>query len=246
MAGCSPAGQVEQTPVLIQYRLPWTQNPALTGNFAQSPAFDVQPAGVTNAAGSTVNFSSHAAGTAPLSYQWFFSGGSLTNATNATLSLPNVSLSEAGNYWAVATNNYGIATSHIASLTLTNSTGPTNVVNSADEASLRAAISIGGWVGLNFSGTITLTNTIDITNNVILDGTGVSAIISGGNAVRLFYVAPGANLTATNLTLANGSEVIITDSPAGTNADFCATLAPRGGNVSPVSSSLIGTTMPNH
>ena len=190
----------------------------LTGNFAQLPAFDLQPASVTNAARSTVNFSSHAVGTAPLSYEWFFSGGSLTNATNATLSLTNVSLGQAGNYWAVATNNYGIATSHIASLTLTNATGPTNVVNSPDEASLRAAISIGGWVSLTFNGTLTLTNTINITNNVILDGTGVSAIISGGNAVRLFYVAPGVTFSATNLILANGSVVII-DSSAGTNAD---------------------------
>ncbi len=208
-------------------------NLALTGNFAQLPAFDVQPASVTNAVGSTVNFSSHAVGTAPLSYRWFFSGGSLTNATNATLSLPNVILGQAGNYWAVATNNYGIATSHIASLTLTNATGPTNVVNSPDEASLRAAISIGGWVGLNFSGTITLSNTINITNNVILDATGVSAIISGGNAVRLFYVAPGASLAATNLTLANGS-CIITNGAPGTPADAGA-IYNDGGNVTLVS-----------
>ena len=208
-------------------------NLALTGNFAELPAFDVQPDGVTNAAGSTVNFSSHAVGTAPLFYQWFFSGGSLTNATNATLSLTNVSLGQAGNYWAVATNNYGIATSHVASLTLTNTTGPTNVVNTPDEVSLRAAISIGGWIGLNFSGTITLSNTINITNNVILDGTSVSAIISGGNAVRLFYVVPGATFSATNLTLANGS-CIITNGAPGTPADAGA-IYNDGGNVTLVS-----------
>src|SRR5208337_4210128 len=86
------------------------------------------------------------------------------------------------------------------------------------EASLRAAIALGGWVGFGFSGTITLGNTINITNNVALDGSGVSAIISGGNAVRLFYVAPGVTFSVTNLILANGS-VIINDSSAGTNAD---------------------------
>jgi hypothetical protein len=190
----------------------------LTGTFAQLPAFDLQPVSVTNAAGSTVSFPSHAAGAAPLIYQWYFSSGSLMNATNATLVLTNVSPGQAGNYWIVATNNYGSATSHVASLTLTNVSGSTNVVYSADEASLRAAISIGGWVGLGFNGTITITNTINITNNVILDGSGVSAIISGGNAVRLFYVAPGASLFATNLTLANGS-CIITNGAAGTPAD---------------------------
>jgi hypothetical protein len=86
--------------------------------------------------------------------------------------------------------------------------GATNIVSSPYEASLRAAIHIGGWVGFGFNGTITITNTIAITNNVILDGSGFAATISGGNAVRLFYVAPGVTFGATNLTLANGSYLV--------------------------------------
>jgi hypothetical protein len=183
-------------------------NNSLTGTFAQLPAFDTQPAGVTNVAGSTVSFTSHAVGNAPLGYQWFFSGGSVTSATNTTLTtltLTNVQSANAGNYWIVATNNYGSATSSVVALAITNSIGTTNVVNSPDEASLRAAINIGGWVSLGFNGTVTLTSTINISNNVILDGRNVSATISGGNAVRLFTVAPGATLSMTNLTLANGN-----------------------------------------
>ena len=195
-------------------------NFSLTGNFAQLPAFDVQPVSVTNVAGSTVNFSAHAVGTAPLSYQWFFSGGSPPGVTtNTTLALTNISSGQAGNYWVVVTNNYGGATSQIASLTLKTVGGPTNVVNSPDEASLRAAIALGGWVGLGFNGTITITNTIAISNNVILDGSRVAATISGGNAVRLFYVAPGASLSVTNLTLANGS-CIVTNGTADAGAIY--------------------------
>jgi hypothetical protein len=193
-------------------------NNSLTGSFAQLPAFDLQPLGVTNVVGSTVSFSAHAVGTAPLAYQWFFSSGSLTNSTNAMLSLTNVSSGQAGNYFVVATNNYGSATSSVVLLALTNAIGPTNVVDSPDEASLRAAVKIGGWVGLAFNGAINITNTINITNNVILDASGVSATISGGNAVRLFYVAPGVTFAATNLTLANGS-CIVTNGTAGTPAD---------------------------
>jgi hypothetical protein len=196
-------------------------NISLTGNFAQLPAFDVQPVSVTNIAGSTVNFSANAVGTAPLNYQWFFSGGSLNGVTtNTTLALTNISSGQTGNYWVVATNNYGSATSQIASLTLKTVGGPTNVVNSPDEASLRAAIALGGWVGLGFNGTITISNTIAISNNVVLDGSSVAAIISGGNAVRLFYVAPGASLTATNLTLANGSCNISNGTPADAGAIY--------------------------
>jgi hypothetical protein len=191
-------------------------NNSLTGTFAQLPAFDTQPAGVTNVAGSTVSFTSHAVGTAPLEYQWFFSGGSVTGATNTTLTtltLTNVQSANAGNYWIIATNNYGSATSSVVKLVITNSIGTTNIVTSPDEASLRAAINIGGWVSLGFNGTVTIASTININNNVILDGRNVSATISGGNAVRLFYVAPGASLTMTNLTLANGSCLVINGTP---------------------------------
>ena len=212
---------------------------SLLGLFAQLPAFDTQPVSVTNKPGSTVTFTSHSVGSAPLNYRWFFSGGSLNNATNAALTLTNVATGQAGNYWAVATNNYGSATSQVASLTLTNSIGPTNVVNSADQGSLQAAIALGGWVGIGFNGPLTLTNTITITNNVVLDGTGVAAMISGGNSVRLFYVAQGASLTMSNLTLANGS-CIITNGAKGTPADAGA-IYNNGGMVT-----LAGCTLTNN
>jgi len=53
---------------------------------------------------------------------------------------------------------------------------------------------------------------------VVLDATGFNPTMSGGNSVRIFYVAPGASLTATNLVLTNGS-YIKNDSTALTNAD---------------------------
>lgn len=215
-------------------------NVALTGTFAQLPTFDAQPVSVTNKAGSTVNYSAHAVGNTPLRYQWFFSGGSLTTAaTNTTLALTNVVSGQAGNYWVVATNSYGGATSQVASLTLTNASGSTNAVYSPDEASLRAAIKIGGWVGLGFNGTVTITNTINITNNVILDGSGVAATISGGNAVRLFYVAPGVTFALTNVTLANGSCIVTSGTP-GTAADAGA-IYNNGGTVT-----LVGCTLTNN
>ena len=208
-------------------------NNSLAGTFAQLPAFDVQPQSISNAIGSTASFSAHAVGTAPLSYQWFFANGSISSATNNTLTLTNVSADQAGNYWIIATNNYASATSSVVLLALTNLSGSTNVVNSPDEASLRAAIKIGGWVGLGFNGTITLANTISITNNVILDAHNVSATISGGNAVRLFYVAPGVTFCATNLTLANGSCIVTSGTP-GTPADAGA-IYNDGGTVTLVS-----------
>jgi hypothetical protein len=215
-------------------------NISLTGTFAQLAAFDVEPQSVSNAIGSTVSFSAHAVGNLPLAYQWYFASGPLSGATNTTLTLTNVSAGQAGNYWITATNNYGSTTSSVVLLAITNLSGSTNVVNSPDEASLRAAIKIGGWIGFGFNGTITITNTINITNNVILDAHNVSATISGGNAVRLFFVAPGVTFGATNLTFANGS-CIVTNGTPGTPADAGA-IYNNGGFVTLVSCTLTNNT----
>ena len=192
-------------------------NSSLTGTFVQLPAFDLEPVNVTNALGSTVTLSSHSVGTAPVYYQWFFNTGPLTNATNPTLTITNAPLTDAGNYWVVATNAYGSVTSSVVVLALTNTFGSTNVVSTPTDANLRSAIAAGGWVIIACNGTFTLTNTIDITQNTTLDGSGISAIISGGNAYRLFYVEPGVSFSITNLTLANGS---YTNTPAAGGAIY--------------------------
>jgi hypothetical protein len=183
---------------------------SLTANYAQLPAFTQQPLGQTNAVGSTASLSALAVGTAPLACQWYFGGGLLPGAISDTLTIAQATTAESGFYDLVVTNLYGSATSSVVSLVFTNTSASTNFVSVCDEAALTAAIVHGGWISIGCSGTITLTNTLTITNNVILDGSRVSATLSGGNLVRLFYVAAGASLVVTNLTLANGSEVVTT------------------------------------
>lgn len=82
------------------------------------PTITQQPQNVTAYQGRTVSFTSRAAGTAPLAYQWFFKGDALPGKTMTALALTNVQFSDAGNYWLVATNAYGSATSSNALLTV--------------------------------------------------------------------------------------------------------------------------------
>lgn len=84
------------------------------------------------------------------------------------------------------------------------------VVTNATEAALNTALVGGGTVIFACDGTITLTGTKVITNNLVLDATGHSIVISGGNAVQLFNgTAGGTNaITLYNLTLANGKSTI--------------------------------------
>lgn len=61
--------------------------------------------------GSTVLLNAGAAGALPLSYQWSFNGNSLPGATDTTLVLTSVDLSQAGVYSLVVSNAYGTASS---------------------------------------------------------------------------------------------------------------------------------------
>lgn len=77
-------------------------------------------------------------------------------------------------------------------------------VTAATEASLRAALAGGGAVTFAVDGTITLANTLVITNDTALDATGHTVTLSGGGAVRLFQVGTNVTFSLKGLTLANG------------------------------------------
>jgi hypothetical protein len=82
-----------------------------------APSISSPASGLALAAGATATFSVTATGTAPLSYQWRFRGVALGGATNATLSLPNVQSSQAGEYSVVVHNAAGFV--HSAEVLLT-------------------------------------------------------------------------------------------------------------------------------
>lgn len=79
-------------------------------------------------------------------------------------------------------------------------------VTSCDEASLRAALGGGGTITFECDGTIVLTNTLWITNNTVLDGTGRKVTLSGNQTVRVLDVS--AQLTLINVTIADGGQVV--------------------------------------
>src|SRR5204862_2298913 len=82
-----------------------------------APFVLTQPADQTVTAGSNATFTVSAAGTLPLSYQWSQNGSPLSGATNSSLTLTNVQLSQSGNYYfVVVTNISGSITSSNATL----------------------------------------------------------------------------------------------------------------------------------
>ena len=93
-----------------------------------------QPTNQYQIAGGTINFSGSAIGSNSVAYQWTFNGTNLTGATNALLTLTNVSASQQGYYNFVASSAGNSLTSSNAYFylvtppTITSQTTPTNFV----------------------------------------------------------------------------------------------------------------------
>ena len=70
------------------------------------PDITVQPSDIFAMVDTSTNFSVTALSASPLSYQWFFNGNAITNATNSALDFASVTNGNAGSYF-VALNNAG-------------------------------------------------------------------------------------------------------------------------------------------
>jgi pectate lyase len=71
------------------------------------------------AVSNSVTFTVFAEGSAPLRYQWYFNTNTpIANATNATYTIATVLTNQAGKYAVIVTNNFGAATSSVATLTV--------------------------------------------------------------------------------------------------------------------------------
>jgi hypothetical protein len=90
-----------------------------SGKCPGPPIIYLQPTNQNVIVGSAANLNVAASGLKPLSYQWLFNNtNSISWATNPTLSLINISLTNAGVYSARVTNLYGLVLSSNAVLTV--------------------------------------------------------------------------------------------------------------------------------
>jgi len=83
------------------------------------PVFRSQPTNQSILSGDIAGFAAAAESATPEHYQWFFNNSPVPPGTNASLQFTNAHISAAGNYFLVASNDFGSATSSVASLTVT-------------------------------------------------------------------------------------------------------------------------------
>jgi len=89
---------------------------AATSMGLAEPVITQQPTNQSVSLGANVAFSVSGSGTAPVLYQWRLETMNLASATNSSLALANVQLTNAGNYTVVVTDSSGSVTSKVAAL----------------------------------------------------------------------------------------------------------------------------------
>jgi fructan beta-fructosidase len=80
------------------------------------PVFVLQPTNQSLYVGQTAVFTALAQSELPLNYQWYRGSNALPGMTNASLTLPDLQLSNADLYSVMASNALGVATSSVATL----------------------------------------------------------------------------------------------------------------------------------
>ena len=195
------------------------------------PSITSQPASVTNECTSTATFTVTASGTAPLSYQWYFNGGLVSNATGTSLAVANVHAAQQGNYAVVVTNSVGSVTSAPAALTVVDTTPPVITLNGANPLTNQchaALVDPGATASDTCAGSVGVTTNSTVNPNAV----GVYTIQyiatdpSGNSATntRTVYVVdttpPVITLNGAN-PLTNQCHAAFVD-PGATASDACA------------------------
>jgi hypothetical protein len=81
-----------------------------------APVITSEPAGASVTEGASVTFNVSAMGTGPLTYHWFFNSIPIHSGAETSITLTNVQLSYAGDYYVIVSNALGTVTSLAAPL----------------------------------------------------------------------------------------------------------------------------------
>jgi pectate lyase len=195
-------------------------------NITAAPSITTQPQDQTVIVGQTAVFSVGAAGTPPLSYQWYFNTNTLlADATNASLALNNVQTNDAGVYSVIVTNSLGVTNSVFATLTVTaastntpdfshvgfgnNGTTVTGAGPNAPSVIVTTGEELNNYSDSNSNIVIYVSGTLQISGmsthvraNKTIIGLGTNAILEGGG----LYLYKSTNVIIRNLTIRDSTE----------------------------------------
>ena len=128
-------GSVTNGPIAV------TVNPALPPTITTNP-----PAITTRFQYGQINLVAGAAGSTPMQWRWKFNGTDIPGATNASLLLKDLALSQAGGYQAFVTNQFGGTNSATCTLSLTRNLVRNGHFGTAQDAPNFGSPSTNNWI----------------------------------------------------------------------------------------------------
>ena len=191
-------------------------------NLETPPYITTQPQSQTVSAGQTANFGVSAAGTMPLSYQWYFNlTNLLADQTNALLTLTNVSSADEGGYTVAISNTFGVTNSAAAVLTVDTNAAPDfspvgfcNFGNTITGGAAGPVVYVGSEAELQAYSDANAAYVIYITNSFTLSSMSThiranKTVIGLGNVVLSgggLYLYRSTNVIIRNLTITSSTE----------------------------------------
>lgn len=207
---------------------------------ATAPVIATQPADTVAVVGGSAGFSVAAGGTAPLSYQWYFNGGALTDrsagtsvsgisgSSGATLSLVNVQPGDGAGYSVRVSNAVSSVTSQTAVLTVsvTNAAPVMTTVPTSQSTLVDGSVTFTAHASGNPAPSFDWAVARGATTAVLPSAPGGSFSALGCNATVAFS-ADGSSLTLSHVTLGcDGlSFMVAASNSAGTTSASSATLS---------------------
>jgi hypothetical protein len=162
-------------------------------------------------AGTTVTIPGLIVGNTPITYQWYkgttllSNGASVSGSTTATLTLSNVTQTDADNYSVVAANSYGTTTAQVGTLTVTDPA--INTQPSSKTAPPGTLVTFHVDAG----GVAPLTYTWSKDGNNLTDGGNISGATSATLSISSVSFADQGNYI---VTVMNGANATLQSSPA--------------------------------
>ena len=178
------------------------------------PQILLPPQSQTNVVGGTAAFTTAASACTPVAYQWFHGTNALAAQTDSTLTLSNLTLSLAGDYFVVASAAGGSSTSAIATLTVNLNPATVTLTSPENPAGfLSALVFTAGILPANATGTVQFfTNGAPFDVEPVMAGqaasTNLASLPRGTNFVTAVYSGDASYQPATNLL-----EQVVTNHP---------------------------------
>jgi hypothetical protein len=167
------------------------------------PVIASQPASQTNLIGTSAAFTVAATACSVISYQWYFANAPLPDQTNSGLTITNLTLSAAGNYFVVAAATGGTSTSSVVTLTVNLLSSSITVGSSKNPSGyLDQVVYTASMEPVDASGTVQfLTNGTMFDLETVVTGQAISQNVTdlprGTNLITAIYSGDGTYLPAT-------------------------------------------------